>query len=159
VSPQLIAAYRSHQVFPELYLPIMEIANQWALAPYWMYLPTPQWLTYQSKSKQLDSYMENLIQRRWDRELAQRRLRLASGTGGTAAAAKKEPEDGGTGDFLDRILRLIPEESWNHETMIQLSFELKTFVLAGHETSAAMLTWSLYELSINPSVMQAVKVG
>ena len=26
--------------------------------------------------------------------------------------------------------------------------EIKTFILAGHETSASMLAWSLYELSI-----------
>lgn len=39
----------------------------------------------------------------------------------------------------------------------QLCFEVKTFLLAGHETSAAMLTWTLYELTQHPDAL--AKVG
>ena len=38
----------------------------------------------------------------------------------------------------------------------QLCFEVKTFLLAGHETSAAMLTWTLYELVCRPDAMAQV---
>jgi len=38
----------------------------------------------------------------------------------------------------------------------QLCFEIKTFLLAGHETSAAMLTWTLYELTRNAQAMGRV---
>lgn len=38
----------------------------------------------------------------------------------------------------------------------QLCFEMKTILLAGHETSAAMLTWTLLELTRNPECMQKV---
>ena len=38
-------------------------------------------------------------------------------------------------------------EKWSSASEVQLCFEVKTFLLAGHETSAAMLCWSLYELS------------
>ena len=38
----------------------------------------------------------------------------------------------------------------------QLCFEIKTILLAGHETSAAMLTWSLLELTRNPDCLQKV---
>lgn len=41
----------------------------------------------------------------------------------------------------------------------QLCFEIKTILLAGHETSAAMLTWSLMELSRNPAALQKVHTG
>jgi len=39
----------------------------------------------------------------------------------------------------------------------QLCFEVKTFLLAGHETSAAMLTWSLYELVCHPKALARVR--
>ena len=38
----------------------------------------------------------------------------------------------------------------------QLCFEIKTILLAGHETSAAMLTWSLLELTRHPNCLQKV---
>jgi beta-ring hydroxylase len=36
----------------------------------------------------------------------------------------------------------------------QLRDEIKTFMLAGHETSAAMMTWTLYELVHHPKLVQ-----
>lgn len=39
----------------------------------------------------------------------------------------------------------------------QLCYECKTFLLAGHETSAAMLTWSLLELGNLPGCMSKVQ--
>jgi cytochrome P450 len=44
----------------------------------------------------------------------------------------------------------VPPGEWGPAAEVQLCYEIKTFVLAGHETSAAMLTWSLFELSRNP---------
>jgi cytochrome P450 len=34
---------------------------------------------------------------------------------------------------------------------------VKTFILAGHETSASMLAWSLYELTQSPELLSRVK--
>lgn len=34
--------------------------------------------------------------------------------------------------------------------------QIKTFVLAGHETSASMLTWALYELMCSQQIMDKV---
>jgi cytochrome P450 len=33
---------------------------------------------------------------------------------------------------------------------------VKTYILAGHETSASMLTWALYELTIKPDLCKRV---
>jgi hypothetical protein len=46
---------------------------------------------------------------------------------------------------------------WDASIETQLCYELKTFLLAGHETSAAMLTWSVYELSQNGEARDKVR--
>lgn len=40
--------------------------------------------------------------------------------------------------------------------VLQIRDEMKTFVLAGHETSASMLNWSLFELMENKELMNKV---
>ena len=47
-------------------------------------------------------------------------------------------------------------EQMNDTVEEQLCFEIKTILLAGHETSAAMLTWSLMELIRNSEALQKV---
>ena len=51
-------------------------------------------------------------------------------------------------DLMDLILhgKMRAGEQWSAALQTQLCYELKTFLLAGHETSAAMLTYSLLEL-------------
>ena len=49
-----------------------------------------------------------------------------------------------------------PKE-WGEHMVRQLTDEIKTFLLAGHETSASMLTWSLLELCKNPHILEKVK--
>ena len=46
---------------------------------------------------------------------------------------------------------------WDADLERQLCYEVKTFLLAGHETSAAMLCWSVFELSQNQEHMNKVR--
>eukprot|EP00882_Tetradesmus_deserticola_P024320 GHRQ01026577.1.p1 GENE.GHRQ01026577.1~~GHRQ01026577.1.p1 ORF type:complete len:425 (+),score=136.65 GHRQ01026577.1:555-1829(+) len=126
------------RVFPQLYLPVMEEGNKRVLRPHRKYLPTPDWFAFKWRMSQLNSFLTSLIRARWQ-----------------ARQAGKP----GRGDILDRILAAIEAAGtkWSAAIETQLCYEMKTFLLAGHETSAAMLMWSTYELSRHPQ--QREKVG
>lgn len=127
------------RVFPDLYLPVMEESNRRVLAP-WRYLYPLTAMRYNSKVRQLNNYIINIIR--------QRRKNRVSG----------QIDKTQKGDILDRILQAVDErgEKWTTAIEVQLCYEIKTFLLAGHETSAAMLTWSVYELAKKPQAMSQV---
>jgi cytochrome P450 len=99
-----------------------------------MYTPSPAWLKYKAAVKTLNDYVSGIITRRWE-------LRRQEASAGGKSDRKN--------DVLDKILGAIDPEEWGPEWIKQIRDELKTFVLAGHETSASMLTWSLYELMVS----------
>lgn len=82
-----VCIYLCLQVFPQLYLPVMEEGNKRVLRPYRKYLPTPSWFSFKHKMRLLNSFLINLIRSRWQ-----------------ARQAGKVPE---RGDILDRILAAI----------------------------------------------------
>jgi cytochrome P450 len=70
---------------------------------------------------------------------------------------KKQAGEDVPDDVLERVLEQVREDEYGADVETQLCFEIKTFLLAGHETSAAMLTWTLHELSKAPDMMREVK--
>jgi cytochrome P450 len=127
----------SARVFPKLYLPIVEEANRRVWEPWRAYLPTPHHYRYRQTVKALNEYVGNLIRERWAKH---------------QSGAKIEKED-----ILDRVLQSLDPKEWGEHMVRQLTDEIKTFLLAGHETSASMLTWSLFELCKNPHILEKVK--
>lgn len=125
------------RVFPLLYLPVMEEFNRRSLEPWRPYLPLPGTIKAKVKVRKLDRYVLGIIR---DRRQQHR-----------AHGCPSDP------DILDRVLSAVSEEEFGPEMEKQLCYEVKTFVLAGHETSAAMLTWTLYELSRHPRELQWVQ--
>jgi len=130
----------SDTLFPSLYLPIMDECNARSLSPWraWL-IASPEWWRHKSRVKQLDAAIINIVRKRW-------RARQSRGKG------EEVPHD-----ILERVLEPIDPKTYGSSIETQLCFEIKTFLLAGHETSAAMLTWTLHELSIANEKMQKVK--
>uniref|UniRef100_A0A7S1I6B7 Cytochrome P450 n=1 Tax=Eutreptiella gymnastica TaxID=73025 RepID=A0A7S1I6B7_9EUGL len=131
------------RVFPELYLPIMEEANRRVLQPWRKFLPTPTNWAFERRVKELNKYIIGLLRARRDKRAQE-----------VASSGKVAPDR--RVDILDRILDQLGDD-WGPEQETQLCYEFKTFVLAGHETSAAMLCWSLYELTQNPEILKKVR--
>eukprot|EP00911_Craspedida_sp_UC1_P000520 UC1_evm1s394 len=127
-------------VFPDLYLPIVSEAALRIWQPWRAWLPTPGWFKYNRTVRELNKYMKSLLRRRW----SERQARQARGE------TMKQP------DILERVLGAISPSDWGESTVNQLCDEIKTFILAGHETSASMLTWAVYQLSL-PSNKQSLE--
>lgn len=126
----------SDKTFAQMYLPIVEEGNLRTWSPHRMFLPTPAWFKFQRDVKRLDDYVTNLIEKRWALRLEE----AASSSSPSSSTIKRKQ------DVLDTCLAAIPQSMWSAATIKQIRDEVKTFILAGHETSASMLTWSLYEL-------------
>lgn len=136
-----IGPEESDAKFAKLYLPIVTECNARVWFPWRSYLPTPTWFQHRRYVNALNEYITSLIVDRWN-------LRRQE------AAAGKTPRQA---DILDRLLSTVPETDWSPKTLDHLRDGVKTFVLAGHETSAAMLTWALYELIKNPQCMDEAR--
>jgi len=133
------------RVFPLLYLPIMEEANKRSLRPWREYIPNSEWFMHKKRISSLDAYIKDILQKRW-----RRRFPNDSSNGKCSLPAE---------DIIDRIMDDVAKQGgkWNKTVESQLCYEIKTFMLAGHETSAAMLSWALYELTQNPRCMAKVR--
>lgn len=121
----------SDRTFAHMYLPIVEEGNLRTWSPQRMVLPTPSWFKHRKDVEKLNNYVTSLIEKRW----ALRQTEEATGI-------RNRPLD-----VLDKTLGAIDPAEWNTATLHQIRDEIKTFILAGHETSASMLAWSLFELS------------
>lgn len=137
-----ISPEESDNTFAHMYLPIVEEGNKRTWNPTRTYLPTPAWFAFRSAVARLDNYVKGLIRVRHD-------LRTKEAATGTSTTRKQ--------DILDVVMGAIPAAEWDDAAITQIASEVKTFILAGHETSASMLAWSLYELTQNKDMMQQVR--
>ena len=119
---------------------VVEEGNLRTWSPQRMYIPLPSWFKFRSAVKKLNDYVSGLVTTRWDLRVKEELI----------STDRKQ-------DVLDKILSAIPSSEWDSGAIKQVQDEVKTFILAGHETSASMLTWSLYELLMNPKCMKIVR--
>jgi len=133
----------SDEVMPNLYLPIMEECNRRSLEPWRVYLPNKEYFDHKDRVKKLNAYVIKLIRQRW-------KLKHSV----TATPNADDSIDNPHADILDRVLADVPKSEYGPEVERQMCDEIKTFLLAGHETSAAMLIWTTWELAKAPEKMK-----
>jgi hypothetical protein len=156
----------------------MNESNARVLQPWRRLYPLTVW-QYNSRVRQLNDYIVAILRRRRDqheagergvkggdildrvisavlvRRAGHYRYHTAAQRGCSVAGRLAGAVPGRAGPPLP----LLQErgEPWDASVETQLCFEVKTFLLAGHETSAAMLCWSVYELSRAPACLAAVR--
>jgi len=133
----------SDEVMPNLYLPIMEECNRRSLEPWRAYLPNKEYFEHKNRVKKLNAYVIKLIRQRWTLKHSV-----------TATPNADDSIDNPHADILDRVLADVPKSEYGPEVERQMCDEIKTFLLAGHETSAAMLIWTTWELVKAPEKMK-----
>ena len=141
LSPQ-----ESDETFAKMYLPIVEEGNLRTWNPERMYIPSPAMFKFNKAVKKLNDFVSSIIEKRWQLRMQEKET---LDTLGKVPYRRK--------DILDKTLSAIKPEDWSSESIRQIRDEIKTFILAGHETSASMLTWSLYELSQNQNCLEKVR--
>lgn len=114
--------------------------------PWRRWIPTKTNIMFRSNVSRLNAFVKN--------QIVKRRAERNSSSFDKAAPPR---------DILDRIMESIDDaevgvcgahgmtpSQWNETTVLQLRDELKTFLFAGHDTSATMLTWAVWEVSQHP---------
>ena len=120
-----MSAEESDAVLPRLYEPIVAECNRRVWQPFRAALPLPATLRYRRRLRELDAFLGAKID-------ARRRAGPLSGEGA---------------DMLDMLLLGVAEVPWSEALRDLLCDELKTMLFAGHDTSSAMLTWTLHAVS------------
>jgi cytochrome P450 len=147
-----LEAEESDTTFATMYYPIVEEGNKRVWRPERSYMFfTPSFWKHIFGVRRLNNYVSNLITKRWDLRNKNRKIN---------DKVKEENEQVHTKDILDKVLdhfeKENPGKSLSPSDVCQLRDEFKTFMLAGHETSAAMMTWSFYELMKDDKLMEKV---
>lgn len=103
-----------------------------ALLTLYPWVPTPHNLRWKRARKRLDDIVHGMI-----------------------AARRREPL--GDDNILDRLINARHPESGEGMSATQIRDEVVTLMLAGHETSATALTWTLHLLGTHPEIQQRLR--
>lgn len=70
---------------------------------------------------------------------------------------RKRRSDGGKRDMLDMLMASFDEDTNQAMEDKQLRDEVMTMLVAGHETTAHTLSWTLFQLSKNPAIVGTMR--
>lgn len=112
--------------------------------PYWK-IPGVSWVVPRQKRFQQDMYLINSALRKAINSVRE------SVEESSLAIEELEARDYAQSDDPS-LLRFLVELRGERTTTKQLSDDMMTMLIAGHETSAALLTWSAYECARHPKI-------
>jgi len=137
-----LPAHESDTTLATMYLPIMEESHKRVWHPernYAFFLPA-FWINLWNVYR-LNTFISNLIIRRWSER-----------------QKTTNENNGASQDVLGRIFVVYETKkqvsNLSSQDVRQLRDEMKTFILAGHETSASMMTWAFMEV-LRPDTKEA----
>ena len=147
-----LEAEESDATFAKMYLPIVEEGNKRVWSPQRSYMWfMPFFWRHIVSCRRLNAYVSQLIVKRWELRQSERQEQRQ----------QRNPTNRDQ-DILDKVLAHYeeknPGKNLTGAAIRQLRDEFKTFMLAGHETSAAMMTWTLYELMKHQDLMKKVRM-
>lgn len=123
------------RIFPALYLPIVHECNKRVWAPWRAFMPFLEGSRERSSClRKLNEVLSDIIRSRW--------------------ATRNDPKSTADPDIL--ALCMAQLDKVDETVIIELRDDVKTMLLAGHETSAALLTWATYETIRHPDIRQRV---
>ena len=161
-------------VFPELFEAVLDELNQRPYKPWRSWLPHIE-LPHRARLRRINGIVDELVAARraargsssGEAAAAAAPAQAASAQEDSAAAAAAAADDavaagddsgltaggreifaGGRGDMLDMIL-----DSGANLSDAAIRDEVKTQLLAGHETSSMLLTWTCYLLAAHPDAL------
>lgn len=126
-----LSAEETDKIFPALYLPIVHECNRRVWAPWRPFMPFLQGSRERNHClRELNRVLSEIIRSRWETR--------------NEAAFKDKP------DILALCMSQI--DKIDDSVVTELRDDVKTMLLAGHETSAALLTWASYETIRHPEI-------
>ncbi|CAM45287.1 cytochrome p450-like protein [Leishmania braziliensis MHOM/BR/75/M2904] len=130
-----LSAEEADRIFPTLYLPIVHECNRRVWAPWRAYMP----FLHGSRQRnhclsELNKALRDIICSRWEQ--------------------RKDSKYAKRPDILALCISQI--DHVDEKVIVELIDDVKTILLAGHETSAALLTWATYEVLRHPEIRQKV---
>lgn len=131
--------HESDEVLPRLYEPLVEEANKRVWMPLRGWLPIPAKLRYDRSLAQLDEFLVSKVRGRLRRRRADPEARPV--------------------DMLDMLLASLDDGGWDPDRERLVCDELKTMLFAGHDTSSAMLTWTLHALTQHPRELERLRAA
>ncbi|KAK7198536.1 cytochrome p450-like protein [Novymonas esmeraldas] len=130
-----LSADESDRIFPALYLPIVHECNKRLWAPWRAYMPFLQGSRERNRCVyKLNTVLSDIIRNRW--------------------AQRKDPKYAAKPDILALCMSQLDHA--DERVITELRDDVKTILLAGHETSAALLTWATYEVMRHPEIRQRI---